>query len=334
MIGGFVCFYPQEGFKSTTPTVNGKYQFVYKGDRRYDEPMVIACGSCSECRLKRTKDWAIRCEHEMSMHDKNCFITLTYSDEFLPKDMSLNHDHFRDFMKRFRRRISDPDDQFFDPDFSEKLPLLPSNSHPDPGVKYRKTLRYYMCGEYGDLNLRPHFHAIIFGYNFPDLKVFKRRNQLKISQFLTELWPFGFSTVGEANYVTAAYVARYVMKKVTGLGSDAHYAGRKPEYAVMSRRQGIARKWIEKYYSDVYNFDYVVTRKGAKQLPPKYYDSFMKGLDPDRFDEISHERYEKMMFRRLKFPVEFTYERLRVKEKVLLSKISVLKRDLSEGEIP
>ena len=44
----------------------------------YDE-FYLPCGSCVSCRLAYSRSWAIRCMHEASLHDRNCFLTLTYS---------------------------------------------------------------------------------------------------------------------------------------------------------------------------------------------------------------------------------------------------------------
>ena len=159
----------------------------------------------------------MRCHHEASLYQDNCFITLTYSDEHLPSDKSLHVDHFQKFMKRLRKRFGE-------------------------GV------RYYHCGEYGEKYMRPHYHACLFNFDFPDKKIWKENNgnRLYISESLSELWPFGFVTIGDVTFESAAYVARYIMKKVNGDLAESHYervdwdTGEvyhlKPEYTTMSRR--------------------------------------------------------------------------------------------------
>ena len=63
----------------------------------------LPCGRCIGCRLERSRQWALRLTHENRFHDKSAFITLTYDEDHLPKDGSLNLKHFQDFMKRLRK---------------------------------------------------------------------------------------------------------------------------------------------------------------------------------------------------------------------------------------
>jgi hypothetical protein len=221
--------------------------------------------------------------NEASLHDRNCFLTLTYAPEFLPENGSLNVEDIQGFFKRLRRRI-------------EPLPL-----------------RYFQCGEYGSLLSRPHHHAILFGFDFPDKKLFQIRDGVKlyVSKMLSDLWPFGYSTIGEVTFESCAYVARYVTKKITGELAEEHYQGRKPEYITMSRRPGIGRAWLEQYLSDVYPADALIIRDGIKMKPPRYYDSIYDIIDPEAFALLKRKRMEKLQ---LINPEEFSYERLQVKE--------------------
>lgn len=86
-------------------------------------------------------------------------------------------------------------------------------------------IRYYAVGEYGDTTWRPHYHIIIFGH-------FISANQLK------GVWGKGRVQIGELNEHTAQYVAGYINKKLTK-DSDKLLRGKKPEFALMSRRPGI-----------------------------------------------------------------------------------------------
>jgi len=120
-----------------------------------------------------------------------------------------------------------------------------------------------MAGEYGDVTARPHFHACIFGLDFPDKKVYKKTrggHNLYTSDTLEKIWGKGFCPIGEVNFETAAYVARYVMKKITGQQQKKHYeqvdqdtgeiTSRQPEFNHMSLKPGIGKGWLEKWRTD------------------------------------------------------------------------------------
>jgi hypothetical protein len=253
--------------------------------------------------------------HEAQMHTDNCFITLTYANEHVPKDMSLDYNHYQLFMKRLRKRFTG------------------------------KTIRFYMAGEYGESFDRPHFHACLFGLDFPDKKIFKRTqigSILYTSKILEELWPFGYSSIGDVNFESAAYVARYIMKKINGVtvnenhevvDAGAHYQycdletgeliQRKSEFNKMSLKPGIGQAWLDKFMSDVYTQDHVVVR-GRKCRPPRFYDNKFKLKFPDQFDMI---QFAREMDGRSRHE-DNTLERLAVKEKVALAKLSLLKRTI------
>ena len=139
--------------------------------------------------------------------------------------------------------------------------------------RLRKTgveARYFHCGEYGDQTGRPHYHACLFGHAFPDREKWavRKGNPVWRSDELERLWPYGNSEIGSLTFESAAYVARYVTKKVTGRDADSHYerldpsTGElvqiEPEFATMSRRPGIGSGWFEKFGTDVFPSDEVV----------------------------------------------------------------------------
>ena len=97
----------------------------------------VPCGRCMGCRLEKSRQWAVRCVHEAKFYEDNCFVTLTYAPEHLPKDGSLNRKHVQDFIKRLRRRLDD------------------------------RKIRVFYCGEYGDKLRRPHYHLCLFNCDFP-----------------------------------------------------------------------------------------------------------------------------------------------------------------------
>lgn len=240
------------------------------------------------------------------MHDQNCFITLTYDNDHVPYDGGLHYDHFQRFMKRLRKAV---------------------------GVK----VRFYMCGEYGENYGRPHFHACLFGFNFADRVPFKRTGSGFVvyrSKVLEGLWPYGFSSVADFSFETAAYVARYVMKKITGQAGERHYEvvdsmtgeifNRTPEFCRMSLRPGIGAGWFERYgMTDVVPRDAVVIN-GVEATVPRYYDKLLKRRDPLLHGEIKAQRELDNYLRR----DDNTDERLAAKERVARARLSFLKREL------
>lgn len=240
------------------------------------------CGQCVGCRLDHAKEWAIRCSHEAQMHEENCFITLTYNDENLPKDRSIQKKVIQNFLKKLRKSLSP------------------------------KQIRYFACGEYGEQTKRPHYHICLFGHDFEDKEVLhydsKRYRKtwssgtdhtLYTSESLEKMWGNGFVTIGELTFESAGYVARYCMKKISGSTPQAHQMRKEkygdslqPEFALMSRMPGIGKEWIEKYWSDVYPKDFL-TIKGIKMQPPRYYDSVYKRKNPESFEKIKAARIVK-----------------------------------------
>lgn len=275
------CFYPQNAYRLDS----GKVVFTEKGGGR---EFTLPCGQCIGCRLAHSREWAIRCVHEASLHEDNCFITLTYNPENLPPDGGLIKKDFKDFMKRLRKKFV-------------------RYATDENGKGYAvNPIRYFHCGEYGEKNLRPHYHAILFNFNFEDwtyLYDSPGGSEIYTSPTLEKIWGLGFVTVGTVTFESAAYVARYCLKKVNGKLKDQidektdlkHYerinsfTGEihevSPEYSTMSRNKGIGHNWISQFTTDCYPKDFTTIR-GAKVRPPKYYDKYLQSIDPDMYDDI------------------------------------------------
>jgi len=257
----------------------------------------LPCGRCIGCRLDHARDWALRIHHESQMHDQNnVFITLTYSPEKLPKNGSLNHDHFQKFLKRLRFNTG------------EKI-------------------RYFMCGEYGDHTFRPHYHAIIFGYQFPDRKLvnIRRGNRVYTSEILDKTWGMGSCEIGSVTFKSAGYVARYILKKqqqVDKETGEAPYHNLKQPYVAMSLKPGIGKSYYETYKSDFFPRDIAVLPDGRECPVPNYYRKLLKTADPDLHEQLRLLRVEKAQDNPNNTP-----DRLAVRETVKLNKITSLKRD-------
>jgi len=269
--------------------------------------MTVPCNGCVGCRIARSKEWATRCLHEASLHQDNCFITLTYSPEHLPHDEGLRKEDFQKFMKRLRKNC-------------------------------RTKVRYYMAGEYGNgpeggLG-RPHYHAIIFGFDFPDKYIWNENSKLYRSETLEKLWPMGHSSIGNVSYQSAKYVAQYVMKKINGNLAETHYRKTdtetgeyyevEPEYNAMSLKPGIAYDWYQRYSADIFPGDFVII-DGQKQPTPRYYLKMLEKNDPSMFKWIKQKRRETAK----RHQADNQPERLEVREKLTQSNLNRNERKLA-----
>ncbi len=230
----------------------------------------------------------------------NCWITLTYrsieecTDEqfkngyFVPADYSLNYQHFRDFIKRLRKWV-------FQKNGGGRVPEYKI----EDGKKILTNgVRYFHCGEYGDENLRPHYHACLFNCTFDDIVVYKQDQGITSyhSPTLEKLWRYGFCTIGELNFETAAYTAGYILKKITGfqaidtyLRSDEYGVAFwvKPPYITMSLKPGIGAEFYEKYPGDFFPSDESpVPGRGVIKKVPRYYENILANQDPSMHAEI------------------------------------------------
>lgn len=291
------CFNPLKGFRSRTPGKSGKYGIVFKpADGFVDQPVEVPCGQCRGCRLERSRQWAVRCVHEAYMHDDNCFVTLTYDDKHVPKNYSLEVGVFQEFIKALRN-------------------------------KFGSGIRYYHCGEYGQKSSRPHYHALLFNFDFKDKKLHGVSNghRLYTSDTCNSLWNNrGFCILGDVTFESAAYVARYVMKKMTGKAlSEGFYGDLKPEYATMSRRPGIGKAFFDKFQSEMYRDDFIVLG-GRKLKIPRYYDGQREISDPDSLFRVKISRSVNFE----KHSDNNTYDRLRVREEIQSRKENLLIRSI------
>jgi len=225
-------------------------------------PLALPCGSCIGCLLDRSRSWAVRCIHEAQLHKNNCFLTLTFNDSNLSPNASLDKSDFRNFMKRLRKMF--------------------------PKRKYGK-ISYLMCGEYGDRYSRPHYHCCLFGFDFPDKILWKTTpdgHKLYTSSLLQTLWQNqGYCVIGDVTFDSAAYVARYVTKKIKDKTCRSAYNGRLEEFSTSSRRPAIGHDWLKKYSSDLTSTGYCVI-DGKKVPIPRSYLKKIAEEYPDIYDRL------------------------------------------------
>lgn len=280
------------------------------------------------------KKWANRCILESSLWEHNYFLTLTYDDEHLPKidewqgkdgqmyydDGSwngyLNPTHMTKFLKDIRDHFR---------------------------YHFNHTgIRFYYCGEYGSKTKRPHFHALMFNFPIPTeyLQFYKKNPNGDIlykSDKLSEIWGRGYVVVGELNWDTCAYTARYVMKKITGKPSDEYYSskGQTQEMVRMSRMPGLAAKYYELHKDDIYLTDSIILKaakgKPIEIKPPSYYDRLYDIEYPSDLQRLKMIRKERAIeAQKLKDKTTSLSRKaqLELEERTLREKMKALHRDL------
>lgn len=280
------CYHPLTGIYYGEKTATGKRKLrivsgispMYNYQKSLDV-IPIPCGHCIGCRLDYSRSWADRMLLELETMKKGIFLTLTYDNEHAhwsqfyeddsPMYATLNKRDFQLFIKRLRKKFE--------------------------GVK----IRYYYAGEYGPKTLRPHYHAILFGFGLNDLPDLlpHGRNELGqeyyISSMLSETWGLGYCLCSNVSWKTCAYVSRYVTKKLNGPLSD-EYARRNviPEFADMSRRPGIGKEYLN-LHPDCLDYNSINlndTDGGIKMSIPKYYLKQLELTDPERYANMKEQR--------------------------------------------
>lgn len=297
------CYHPLAAYQAKEPPEGKTARAIRFNFKRGYTPIDLPCGKCIGCRLDRSRMWATRCVHHAQLSPDNCFLTLTYDDQHLPHGATLYKHHLQKFLRRLRKLV------------------------------YPKKIEFFGCGEYGDEFGRPHYHALIFNHTFEKESVWKKSHAgfaQFLSSALTRLWPYGRATLGELTFESAAYCARYALKKINGPLAKKHYTSidpatgeithRAPEFILMSLKRPIGKAWLTVFKSDVYPHDFVVLRGGKFAKPPRYYD---QQLSEAEIAPIKEARALKA-----KANPDNTAARLAAREAVKLAQTKQLKRGL------
>ncbi|AXH77300.1 MAG: putative replication initiation protein [Microviridae sp.] len=268
----------------------------------------IGCGQCLGCRLDRAGDWALRCVHEAHSHDAVSFVTLTYSEEFLPRDGSISKRAHQLFMKRLRKLLG-------------------------------RKLRFLMCGEYGEQLGRPHYHYVIFGEAFRADRVPHSRSGsgelLYASEMLSKAWPYGLALLSDFTHATAGYVARYTTKKITGKAAADYYrrdlidpetgelrtVDLLPPFLAASSKPGLGSDWFAEFKSDALPSDFLILDGHKRRVPPFY----VKRLSEPEREALKRQRRE----RGREHADNNTPERLDVRHESQFLRAQRLSRDLA-----
>lgn len=317
------CYAPLQGYRSRTAGAAGGFGITFKKTKSNGQRVEVACGQCIGCKLDRSRDWAIRCVHEAQMHDENSFITLTYNNKNLPEDESLDVEHFQKFMKRLRKKNQ-----------HKKIRFLHSGEYGSTCPRHNTE----NCNKCGKLQ-RPHYHALLFNHDFQDKYFWKERNGYRVyrSEELEKTWDKGNIEIGNLTFESAAYVARYTTKKITGDDALAHYekidttTGEiypvTPEYITMSRRPGIGKTWYDKFKDDLFPSDECVI-DGRIMKPPRYYAKMYQEQEPEQYEQMKKERTK--FFQQHK--QDTTWQRLNDRQKVKQAQLNHLPRQLEQNQ--
>lgn len=171
------------------------------------------------------------------LHEKKCFVTLTYDDEHFPKDASLDPRHPKLFIGRMRKE-------------------LPVGS-----------LRVLTVGEYGhdgEREINPHYHLAMYGFACAGpIKFYEsgKRCWCENCEFIRKKWGKGNIVVEELNRKSAQYIAGYVVKKLTHRFDERLFINgdpanrRYPEFCRPPRRPGLAHGVIDGFVKSMTGSD-------------------------------------------------------------------------------
>lgn len=273
-----------EIIRATSPDRGSDHHIYIPGSAAIEIP----CGQCIGCRLDHSNEWATRCLLEMQKYDQNCFITFTYDEEHVPERWYCD-------LETKKERVSLTLDK-------RDLQLFWKRLREDGN-----NCRYYACGEYGDKYARPHMHAIIFGYRPDDLIPASQYNDkfvdaselgynYFVSPYLNSVWKKGAVLVADASWESAAYTARYVMKKLKGMARSFYDRNCiEPEFVTMSRKPGIGSDWFDdnkKCYATFLK-QYIKTEKGSREMCKiRYFDEKIEDKYPFDFEKMKMTRKE------------------------------------------
>lgn len=160
--------------------VQCKHMVIQKNNKgRY---FIRPCGQCLQCRINDVRSWFVRSMFEIKKPERpfHYFITLTYDDEFLPKDGLCDKSHLKKFLNNLN-------------------------------TSFDLHLRYFATADYGTLNNRAHYHAILL-------------SQKKITyDMINRIWKKGFVYIKDAAVHNIKYTLRYTIKKKPIIGNTESF---------------------------------------------------------------------------------------------------------------
>lgn len=257
--------------------------------------ILVGCGKCTWCRMKKTYKWANRLMLESNYHNMNddprendvWFLTLTY--EKVPKVDKVEYEGEIYINETGQGMLEPKDLELFWKRLRKNLEI--------------EGLKYFACGEYGNdpkYTQRPHYHAIVYGLKIPDIKNVIAKNGKMTpyydSEILDNIWGKGWITLRPVTIKSCYYVASYTLKKKYGEKALKEYYMKTckvvPEFQRQSK--GLAKQFYLENKDIIYSNDEIVNEKAnVKVKSLEYYDRLYEDENPDRLEEIKYSRQER-----------------------------------------
>lgn len=238
-----------------------------------DGGLSVPCGQCMGCLVDKRRAWKVRGACEAQMHPYSSFLTLTYSDDYLPYPPQVEVRVLQLFFKRLRKILSE-------------------------------RVGYLACGEYGERDRRPHYHVCLFGHDFAEDRYPWSQSKSGYTQYrspsLEKIWPFGHSTISDFDPTTAEYTAGYITKsnkpKLDWLDVQTGETGHlHKEFLLASRKPALGLSWLLKYRQEVLDNDFVVLNGTRHRVPPYFWQKLQLWAE----DEGDYEAVDRIKARRL-----------------------------------
>lgn len=192
----------------------------------------VPCGQCLPCRINKRRIWTHRQMLEKTTSPSASFLTLTYRPEDIP-DETYNPETGQVYE---RASVAPSDHKRF-------IDHLRTAFRRSSGG----SIRYFMCGEYGEKTGRPHYHYALFGYPSclgPGAQTINGKFTpctCPNCSLVAKVWGKGNVFLGTLTQHSAQYVAGYVTKKLTANNdyTNRMLGFRHPEFTRQSRMPGL-----------------------------------------------------------------------------------------------
>lgn len=282
--------YIYERFKKYTTETSlkeTKYMSSFLSNR--PDIIEVPCGVCENCKADQAYEKAFRMMAEDKSSSASCVINLTYDDDHIPKYYDINKKTGEVYLTD-NNTLYYPDVQ----DFKKRLQRHFKYHYDEDNI------RSVVAGEYGDTYGRPHYHIVFYNLNIRDL-VYRGKTKNGSDEYtsdtISKLWGKGFVTIGDFSRETAQYVSNYILKKIKGGESEAHYngLGKRPEFVVSSLKPGIGADWLINHIEDYKKYGKLVigTNSGVMELHScQYLDRIIEKENPEELKRLKEAKRE------------------------------------------